>query len=140
MTSADPLIPGQWSWRLPPFAVSASAGRHLVHDVLIEQAVHESVLHDVELVVSELVTNALRHGIPPVDLHLSVSPRYIRVVVVDRGKAGITAVARLPSPDEESGRGLYIVTQLASDCGFAATPYGWESWAIIDSVIDSSAS
>ena len=68
------------------------------------------------LVVSELVTNALRHGRPPVHLVLHRHRRSVRLDVHDtqpalpREKGAVAA-------DAESGRGLHIVSSLADEVG-----------------------
>ncbi|MFJ4674315.1 ATP-binding protein [Kitasatospora sp. NPDC088783] len=65
------------------------------------------------LVVSELVTNAVRHALPPVALRLrhDRADRRLWVEVTDGGPAR-TAAPDLPPPDEH-GRGLLLVATLA---------------------------
>lgn len=76
-----------------------------------------------ELVVSELVTNALRHGAAPVELRVWPCP--LRCVVVEVRDAKDCPLP-LPSPVApwdltpwtESGRGLALVTELSGGyCG-----------------------
>jgi signal transduction histidine kinase len=64
----------------------------------------------VELVVSELVTNAVCHGDSPIWLRLSVGGGDLRVEVHDGG--GDRPVRRHPGGGDECGRGLALVDGL----------------------------
>lgn len=75
-----------------------------------------SLVDVVTLVVSELVTNAVRHGVPPVRLVLSLSSRDLRVDVHDENK--IEPAAQQADDAAESGRGLAIVHAVARSSGF----------------------
>ena len=93
---------------------------------------------DIAIVVSELLTNALRHGVPdtvtprrrwPVRLGLVQPGRYVLCAVADPGR-------RLPVPREpdylaESGRGLHVISALSDTWG-ATTPTdaGKVVWAL----------
>jgi two-component sensor histidine kinase len=72
------------------------------------------------LLVSELATNAIRHGTPPVRLSLRLEKDRLRVEVTDSSPA----LPRLghPGPNQTSGRGLQIVQQLAAKWGASASP------------------
>jgi anti-sigma regulatory factor (Ser/Thr protein kinase) len=72
------------------------------------------------LLVSEVTTNAIRHGTPPVRLSLRLENNRLRVEVTDSSPA-------LPEPtnagpDQTSGRGLHIVQQLAGAWGATSSP------------------
>ncbi|MEU3597543.1 ATP-binding protein [Streptomyces sp. NPDC006798] len=73
---------------------------------------------DIELVVSELVTNAVRHGRGPVRLRLTRSTRDVCVEVT--GREQVVAAHRRAGPDDESGRGLLIVAALSAAWGISA--------------------
>ena len=64
--------------------------------------------------VSELVTNALVHGIGTITLRIDVEPAALRVEVSDEGNV---ALAPSPTPGAHGGWGLRIVDQLADDWG-----------------------
>jgi anti-sigma regulatory factor (Ser/Thr protein kinase) len=72
---------------------------------------------DLELAVGELVTNAVRHGKPPIRLVMAKLPDRIRVEVHDCG-GGRPAIrpARQTGPDA-GGWGLRIVDQLVDTWG-----------------------
>lgn len=63
-----------------------------------------------ELIVSELVANAIRHGDEPIWVRLSADNRNLRIEVHDGG-AG-RPFRRNPGADDESGRGLELVDGL----------------------------
>jgi anti-sigma regulatory factor (Ser/Thr protein kinase) len=97
-------------------------------------AVSAKVLEDATLLVSELVTNAVRHapreGVPEIELRLKVDPARVRVVVSDPG-AGFVAEPRLPTAAESSGWGLYLVDRIADRWG-VITKDRSEVWFEID--------
>ena len=72
------------------------------------------------LLVSELTTNAIRHGSPPVRLSLRLDRDRLRVEVSDTCPQ-LPELGR-PGPDQVGGRGLQIVQQLASTWGATALP------------------
>jgi anti-sigma regulatory factor (Ser/Thr protein kinase) len=77
-------------------------------------------LDDARLLVSELVTNSVRHGeLEPGDtvlLTAEVDTRAIRVEVCNAGH-GFTHRERAPGPDQALGFGLYLVERMASRWG-----------------------
>src|SRR6266581_4939419 len=86
----------------------------------LEGEVPPAVLDNVRLLVSELVTNSVRHaGLPPtatIALAVRVSSQRIRVEVRDPGP-GFQAHSITPSMYQTSGWGLYLVDQLADRWG-----------------------
>jgi anti-sigma regulatory factor (Ser/Thr protein kinase) len=98
---------------------AASQARAVISDQL-GPAVSTKVLEDATLLVSELVTNAVRHapsaGSPEVELRLKVDDERVRVVVSDPG-AGFVAGPRLPTAADGSGWGLYLVDRIADRWG-----------------------
>jgi serine/threonine-protein kinase RsbW len=112
---------------------AASQARAVVKDEL-GPSVSGKVLEDATLLVSELVTNAVRHaprtGSPGVELRLKVEHERVRVVVSDPG-GGFDAAPRLPTASESSGWGLYLVDRLADRWGVIARDRN-EVWFEID--------
>ncbi|MBT2487196.1 ATP-binding protein [Streptomyces sp. ISL-96] len=102
----------------------------------------ESVVDEALLVVTELLSNAVRHGTPPWGVRMWLvleegGRRYVRLEVADAG-AGINvgrvrAHWRHPSGSLTSGgRGLFIVDTLASRWGDDRSDSGHTVWAELD--------
>jgi hypothetical protein len=92
--------------------------------------------HDVAIVVSELVTNALRHALPgsgearprwPIRLGLLQLRPCVLCAVADPSTAA--PVPRPPGSLGETGRGLHIVWALSDSWGYAAGDTGKVVWA-----------
>ena len=69
---------------------------------------------DAVLMVSELVTNALVHGVGTISLRIDVEADALRVEVSDEGNV---AVAPSPTPGAHGGWGLRIVDELSDAWG-----------------------
>lgn len=80
--------------------------------------VTRDVLASIELLTTELVSNAVRHGgageSETVVLHLASSPGCLRVEVCDPGRS---FDAGPPTPYGEGGYGLFLVSQVSSRWG-----------------------
>ena len=78
----------------------------------------EDRLASVELLTTELVSNAVRHGGADesnrVVLHVALAPGCLRVEVCDPGRG---FEVRMPHPYGEGGYGLFIVSEVASRWG-----------------------
>lgn len=78
---------------------------------------------DVELAVSEAVTNAVRHGYPDqpghVDISAAASADALTVVVIDDGEG-----LRVPSHDPGLGFGVQIMERLADEFTLEDTGHG----------------
>lgn len=102
-----------------------------------------SVLTDMaELVVSELVTNALRHGVPSapaavgdqcIRLRLLAQAPFVICIVTDPGTD--IPVLRDSGPTEESGRGLNVVESCSVRWGWQLLDEGGKIvWALLHPV------
>ncbi len=85
-----------------------------------------SCLDVVELLVSEVATNAMIHGAGEVRVRVTVTGEVVRVEV-DDDDPGIPVV-RPPSPTAEGGRGLALVTALSRDWGTLPRDGGKTVW------------
>jgi anti-sigma regulatory factor (Ser/Thr protein kinase) len=78
-------------------------------------------LYDVQLLVSEVVTNAVRHGGARagehVDLRIALAEDHVRLEVRDPGPGFEEMVPSLPETDRGGGYGLYLVDLYAADWG-----------------------
>lgn len=73
---------------------------------------------DAVLLVSELTTNAVLHtggGHVLCGLMLTGDERRLRIELHDEGSTPVRRPEHHPGPGEESGRGLFLVQQLADD-------------------------
>jgi anti-sigma regulatory factor (Ser/Thr protein kinase) len=110
----------------PPAAATA---RTLVREALADGAL-EALEPTATLLVSELVTNALRHGGGARELLVDVVPGAVTVSVSDGSSAPplqrdqSLTLEVLP----ENGRGLLLVAALADDWGWAQEPLGKRVW------------
>ncbi|MEU9888030.1 ATP-binding protein [Sphaerisporangium sp. NPDC051011] len=104
-------------WELPCHPVSIGKARALARDTLTESGL-ESLVEQVELIVSELATNAIRYDLS-ITLTLRVAGRRIRGEVLDQGPAFVPP-QRKPVDDDEHGRGLLLVKAMADDWGVEA--------------------
>lgn len=103
---------------LPRELASAAKARHAI-DQLVGR-LGEEQLGDVRLLVSELVTNSLRHAELSaqdcIRLGVRVSEARVRVEVTDPGK-GFAFRGRADDPDAVEGWGLYLVATLSDRWG-----------------------
>jgi anti-sigma regulatory factor (Ser/Thr protein kinase) len=117
---------------------SVKAGRDFIATTLSGWGMDE--LADVaELVVSELITNALRHGIPsargrqcdhPVRLRLLAQPPFVMCMVTDPGPD--IPVLKASDPAAESGRGLTVVEACSVRWGWHLLDEGGKVvWALL---------
>jgi anti-sigma regulatory factor (Ser/Thr protein kinase) len=85
------------------------------------------LLADCQLLVSELVTNAVVHGSGPIALDFQHEDGTLRVSVMD-GHVGMGLEARAANLDDESGRGLAIVDAVARTWGSWCERDGTQVW------------
>ena len=69
----------------------------------------------VVLVVSELVTNAVRYGRPPISMELRLRTERVRLAVHDGNSSEPVSRGDETEPDAESGRGMGIVAAVADE-------------------------
>ena len=89
-------------------------------------------LEDACLVLSELVTNALRHGLGAIVVHAAlVDDECLRLSVTDWADEVPRLLA--PDPDRIGGVGLHVVERLSTEWNVAPFPGGKTVWASIAS-------
>ncbi|MER5910949.1 SpoIIE family protein phosphatase [Streptomyces sp. NPDC001982] len=86
----------------------------------------EDLSFTTELIVSELVTNAIRHAAGPIHVRL-IRDRSLICEVSDTGYT--SPHLRHAASDDECGRGLFIVAQITEQWGTRYTPSGKTIWA-----------
>ena len=94
---------------------SVGAARRFVRDVLMSRRVPDGVVDTVELLTSEVVTNAIIHARSGPQLAVTVDGDVVRVAVRDLSPA--VPIRRRGRLDDVSGRGVVIVEELASAWG-----------------------
>ena len=104
---------------------SVPAGRRFVAALLDDWACAH-LIDTATLLTSEILTNAVVHGLGPVRLRLRRTDTEVAVIVSDRGR--YQPQPRLAGPDDESGRGLSLLEILATSWGARATADGKDVW------------
>ncbi|MFG2813593.1 SpoIIE family protein phosphatase [Streptomyces sp. NPDC048410] len=121
--SLDPSSVGEWELPSDPAAVATA--RSLATRQLDAWGLTEE-LFATELIVSELVTNAIRYARPPVHLRL-INDRRLTCEVSD-GSSSAPHLRHARTTDE-GGRGLLLVSQLAERWGARYENVGKIIWA-----------
>ncbi len=120
--------------RLPAAPSAAPRIRRELVDDLTARGVDAEVVDEAEMVVSELVANAIRHAKPLSDgairVHWKVKNNVVEVEVSDGGGATTPRPAP-PATWAPGGRGLRIVRSVAHEWGVLEEPHGRTVWASI---------
>ncbi|MCU1600682.1 MAG: putative regulatory protein phosphatase [Frankiales bacterium] len=118
--SRDPGI-HQFREGLPSDATAPARARELVRLTLTSWEL-PGLIGDAELAISELVTNALKHGLPPIVLEIGQSSASLRIAVSDGRPSTAHHEVRVASQDDdESGRGQDIVAAVSDRSGVDRT-------------------
>ncbi|GAA2494159.1 SpoIIE family protein phosphatase/ATP-binding protein [Streptomyces gobitricini] len=111
-------------WDVPPdpsavARVRAACGRQL------EQWGLEDIGFSTELMLSELITNAIRYGSEPIHVRML----YERCLICEVSDGSSTSPhLRRAATTDEGGRGLFLVSQFAERWGTRYTPTGKVMW------------
>ncbi|MFE6666301.1 ATP-binding protein [Streptomyces sp. NPDC057697] len=113
---------GVWRFTAPAVDVSVPQARHAVRDLLRRQGVplDEDVTEGLLLIVSELVTNAVKHAAllsPELAVEVAVGEEWIRVSVEDNHPYRPTALET--DYAQTGGRGLLLVREITREAGGA---------------------
>ncbi|WP_322760110.1 ATP-binding protein [Frankia sp. Cr2] len=111
---------------LPHVSSAVPQARRVLREQLTATNLTEDAVGTAELLVSELVTNAVKYGEPPVWLLIELRPGLVHASVSD------TSVA-LPHRQQvdlgsEGGRGLLVLDALAGSWGAVAVDSGKYLW------------
>lgn len=111
---------------LPSDPASVQIARRFAH--VLDAWTDPAQIDQVELIVSELVTNAVRHGntstTQSVALEMRVDSSGIAGSVSDEGRAGFTLSTAPPKPDQPGGLGLFIARALSDTLEVECSPTG----------------
>ncbi|MFJ5225113.1 ATP-binding protein [Streptomyces sp. NPDC088400] len=140
MTSAFPQSPavlGTFSQLLSSTRRGARLARLLTSQQLRVWGVPSAVTERAEQIVAELASNAVLHGqVRGRDFRLALvldaSTWALRIEVTDAHGEQLPTRMRESEPDDESGRGLLLVTALADGWGTEPYPPGGKTvWALV---------
>ncbi|MFC0599797.1 SpoIIE family protein phosphatase [Streptomyces palmae] len=113
------------SWEVPYDPAAVAGMRASVAERLTAWGLDE-LAFGTELVLSELLTNAIRHGSPPVGVRLLRD----RALICEVSDGSSTSPhLRYAATEDEGGRGLFLVAQITERWGTRYTPQGKVIWA-----------
>ncbi|GGY12194.1 ATP-binding protein [Streptomyces djakartensis] len=121
----DAVRPGRTHWlELPPHRTSARVARHATQARLTSWRVPDEACANAVLLVSELVTNAVLHTLSE---HIlcgvgRLTDDHFRLEVHDGDLTGHRIPDCRPGPDDEHGRGLLLVSEIAVSWGIVRSP------------------
>ncbi|MFJ7907211.1 ATP-binding protein [Kitasatospora sp. NPDC096204] len=121
--------------RLDPRTESAPLARYLLRAYLSGLPSGGRYCDTAELLLCELFANAVQHSDAPDDRHIEIrfalTGSRLRLEVHDASTALPSVHAA--APDDEHGRGLFLVSELAERWGCASRPCGIGKfvWALI---------
>ena len=116
---------------LPISTVPSGVGRvrRAAAEALASWGVPQEAAADAELLISELATNCVRYGAPPMQLRVRLEAQ--RVVIEAWDAATARPHARAFDPAAPSGRGLHLVAGLSSAWGLRPTGAGKAVWCTV---------
>ncbi len=119
----DPAQVAEWDVPRDPAAVGP------VRNACVRQLVDwglETIAFGTELILSELITNAIRHGAEPI--HVRLLHTRTLICEVSDGSSTSPHIRQAKDTDEE-GRGLFLVAQFAEHWGTRYSPRGKTIWS-----------
>ncbi len=123
---SDPW-PVSSTYQLPASTSSAALARRLLRGALT--AWPSELVNSAELLVSELVTNAVQHGRSAPVVRVDAYGSTLRVTVADDCPSA--PGVRHPDADADSGRGLLLVETVATSWGWSQHARGKLVWFTI---------
>ncbi|MEU6212755.1 ATP-binding protein [Streptomyces sp. NPDC047023] len=90
----------------------------------------DALVDDAQLVVAELVTNAIRHThTRRIGVSVTRLPDHVRIVVTDTSRTLPTPAPAAVAADAEAGRGLQLIDRLTTRWGSKLFRTGKQVWA-----------
>jgi anti-sigma regulatory factor (Ser/Thr protein kinase) len=122
---------GRQSFTLAPLPQAVAEARERVM-ALAEPFVDNGRMPDLRLVISEVITNAVRHG-GEGELLVAVTPKqeFLCVQVTDTGD-GFAPRPRAYAPDEDGGFGLFLIERLTRRWGLTREDSNTRVWFEFD--------
>ena len=134
-------VPASSSMAVPHGPAGVGKARHRMRDQLRSGGVSEAVIDDAVLILSELLSNACRHGRPLGDALAGdgdvraawrMDPSGKLTLEVTDGGGPTRPVPATPSVTAHGGRGLNIITALAKDWGVRDDAHGEVTvWVVV---------
>ncbi|MFJ8251276.1 ATP-binding protein [Streptomyces sp. NPDC094466] len=137
-------VPASSSMAIPHGPAGVGQARHRMREQLRDNGVSDAVVDDAVLILSELLSNACRHG-RPLGRHTDVGDGDVRAawrvdtagaltVEVTDGGGPTRPVPATPSVTARGGRGLNIINALAQEWGVRDDSSGEVTvWALVSS-------
>ncbi|GAA5045853.1 ATP-binding protein [Streptomyces similanensis] len=112
-------------------AATVAVARQIVRDACAEWGMDQDATETGILLVSEIATNAVRHGRSHSVRVIVEQPRpdRLRIAVVDKSRR--MPELHIAGPDSVGGRGLFLVDALSDRWGTDLLPWGKRVWAEI---------
>jgi anti-sigma regulatory factor (Ser/Thr protein kinase) len=128
-------VPTSATVLLPHASSSVRTARRKLAEALAESHVASTVADDAVLILSELLSNALRHARPlasgDVRVAWRLAPDGLLEVEVTDGGGPTRPQQSTPSISARGGRGLDIISALAGDWGVRVSPTETTVWAVL---------
>jgi anti-sigma regulatory factor (Ser/Thr protein kinase) len=127
--NGEPTIPSCES-RFPAATASIGAARHWARDCVEDfggPLRQHRLIQTAELLVSELITNAIRHGTGPPRIQLSWNGQLLRIAVSDDSNR--QPCMRATKNTEPGGFGMQLLERLSHRWGVTSRHPGKTVWA-----------
>lgn len=115
------------SWHFPPEAISVTAARVEAAALLADLEIDHT--YEAQVVIDELAANAVVHAQTDFELTIERWQNGLRIIVRDLSK--LKPYIQYPDALAESGRGLFMLADVADDWGYHPTDDGKCVWANI---------
>ncbi|WP_406336370.1 ATP-binding protein [Streptomyces zaomyceticus] len=119
-----------YGFKVPALVKAVPPARRRVRAVAhgLGLALDNDMLASIELLAGEVIANAVRHTDGSCAVCLRWTGTRLRVEVTDSGNADTELLAQVAGPDDENGRGLFLVESIADAWGIVPDPAGKTTW------------